>query len=166
MAWVSIATSALETELYAGKIREGISLNHLEPGHAIPVYNIIRPPKDKTVSMAMNVPSNKYGKKDIVKVENVSVADYGPKLFVVAAANPHATFNVIRDWKVVDKWKPGIPPYVYNVECDNKECISNNPREPVTPRMVPRKIDDKMALVCDYCETYHYGLTNLRIRGS
>ena len=64
-------------QLTISKIKEGTVIDHINAGKALLVLKIlgIHSNSTETVSMAMNVPSKKMGKKDIVKVERKFIND-------------------------------------------------------------------------------------------
>ena len=61
-----------ERDLLINRIRDGTVLDHLESGSAFTVLAAldVSGSDGNQVSVAMNVPSRKVGKKDIIKVEN------------------------------------------------------------------------------------------------
>jgi len=81
------------------------------------------------VSIAMNVPSKRLGIKDIVKVEGRKLD--ASEVDKIALLAPHATINIVKDYKVIEKKRVKLPEAVRGVvKCDNPACISNS-SEPV-----------------------------------
>ena len=60
-----------EEHLAVRRIKEGTVIDHVEPGKALRVLSAlgVTGQDGSIVTIAMNVPSNKLGKKDMVKVE-------------------------------------------------------------------------------------------------
>jgi len=139
-------------ELVVSKIREGTVIDHINAGKALLVLRIlkIQPGTDLTVSMAMNVPSKKMGKKDIVKVEGMFIQD--EELNKIALISPNATINLIRDYEIERKFKVQPPEVVEEVlKCPNHACISNAEREPIKPRFYIKTEEVKVTARCHYC---------------
>jgi aspartate carbamoyltransferase regulatory subunit len=100
------------------------------------------------VTVALNVPSSKHSKKDIIKVENKFLEkDETDKLALIA---PHATINIIRDYRLVEKRKINLPDSIVGVfRCPNLKCITNS-EEYIRPTI--DIIDkEKIVLRCRYC---------------
>jgi len=138
-------------ELKVTPITNGTVIDHIPPGMALKVLSIlgITGNEDYTVSVAMNVSSKKFGKKDIVKVES---RELSPKeVNKIALIAPHATINIIREYDVVKKYRVRLPKKVVGiVRCANPSCITNS-GEPVESEFIV--ISTKpLRLKCVYCE--------------
>jgi aspartate carbamoyltransferase regulatory subunit len=132
------------------KIKAGTVIDHIPSGRALTVLEIlgITQGVDDTVSVLINVPSEKYGQKDIVKVEGRELEE--DEISKIALTAPEAKINVIRDFDVVEKRKVDFPEKVKGIiECSNPGCITNSP-EPVKPSFdVVSK--SPIRLRCNYC---------------
>ncbi|RLE51162.1 MAG: aspartate carbamoyltransferase regulatory subunit [Candidatus Methanomethylicota archaeon] len=140
-------------ELRIRKIKHGTVIDHIAAGHALSVLKIlnITGREGYIVSIAMNVPSKKLGRKDIVKVEGRELKE--EEVNKIALIAPTATINIIKDYKVIKKNRITLPDKVEGIiRCRNPVCITNSPREPVTPKfkVISRK---PIRLRCEYCET-------------
>ena len=139
-----------ETILRVSKIRDGTVIDHITSGHALDVVKIlgITGKSGNIVTIAMNVPSKRMGKKDIVKIEGRELkAEEVDKIALIA---PNATINIIRDYKVVDKKRVQLPKVIKNiVKCANPACISNS-NEPVQPTFYVES-QEPLYLKCHYC---------------
>lgn len=137
-------------ELRIRKIKEGTVIDHINAGHALSVLRILGMTgrENNVVSVAINVPSSKLGKKDIVKVEDRELnAEEVDKIALIA---PKATINIIRNYVVIEKQKVKLPQIIRGiVKCDNPMCISNS-KEPIQPTFFLEK-DDPLKLRCYYC---------------
>ena len=142
--------TAVESEFRIKKIKEGTVIDHISAGHALSVLRILgmTDVKNNVVSVAMNVPSHKLGKKDIVKVENRELnAEEVDKIALIA---PKATINIIRNYVVIEKQKTKIPNIIRGIiKCDNVMCITNS-KEPIQPTFYLEK-EDPLRLRCYYC---------------
>lgn len=140
----------MKKELKVPRIKDGTVIDHITAGNAVKVLHILGIPRTSSsvVSVAMNVKS-KYGKKDIVKVEN---RELDPKeVDKIALIAPKATINIIRDYEVVKKHKVKLPGEIIGiVSCSNPTCVSNA-KEPVESRfkIISR---DPPKIKCYYCE--------------
>lgn len=137
-------------ELKIQPIKNGTVIDHITAGNAVKVLHILGIPtsSSSTVSVAMNV-NSKYGKKDIVKVENRELAPY--EVDKIALIAPKATINIIRDYEVAEKHRVKLPEEVIGiVRCSNPTCVSNS-REPVKSRFIVLK-KDPIQIKCYYCE--------------
>ena len=131
-------------------IENGTVIDHITAGDAIKVLTILGIPEkiSSVVSVVMNVKS-KFGKKDIVKVEN---RELDPKeVDKIALIAPKATINIIRDYKVTKKQRVKLPEEIVSiVKCSNPTCISNA-NEPVESRFLVIQKDPPI-IKCYYCE--------------
>ncbi|ELZ43536.1 aspartate carbamoyltransferase regulatory subunit [Halorubrum saccharovorum DSM 1137] len=136
-------------ELRVSKIRDGTVIDHVEGGQALNVLAIlgIDGSEGHGVSVGMNVPSDRLGRKDIVKVEERELSQ--SEVDVLSLIAPEATINIVRDFEVVEKNRVTRPDSVTGVlSCPNRNCITNAD-EPVDTRF------DVVAdgVRCDYCST-------------
>ncbi|MER3601212.1 MAG: aspartate carbamoyltransferase regulatory subunit [Nitrososphaerota archaeon] len=140
-----------EESLIVRRIKEGTVIDHITAGRALRVLEIlgIRGEADNVVTVAINVPSHKLGKKDIVKIEGRFLsADETNKIALIA---PHATINIIRGYRVVQKRKVELPKEFVNVfRCPYPTCVSNSAAEPIVPILVVVSAD-RPQLRCFYC---------------
>lgn len=138
-------------ELVVSKIREGTVIDHITAGRALLVLRILgisEKTKD-TILIAMNVPSQKMGRKDIVKVEGKFLST--EELNKIALISPNATINLIKDYEIVKKFKVTLPSVVEGlIVCPNRMCISNSPREPIRSIFYVSFEKDVVAR-CHYC---------------
>jgi aspartate carbamoyltransferase regulatory subunit len=139
-----------ERELYVAKIKDGTVIDHITGGHALDVVKIlgITGREKGTVTIAINVPSKRFRAKDIVKIEG---RELNPKeVHMIALLAPHATINIIRDYKVVRKQEVKLPKVIENIiKCANPACISNS-NEPVKAKFYV-ECDEPLLLKCHYC---------------
>jgi len=136
-------------ELRVSKIRDGTVIDHVEGGQALNVLAIlgIDGSEGFGVSVGMNVPSDRLGRKDIVKVEERELSQ--SEVDVLSLIAPEATINIVREFAVVEKNRVTRPDTVTGVlSCPNRNCITNAD-EPVETRF------DVVAdgVRCDYCST-------------
>jgi aspartate carbamoyltransferase regulatory subunit len=138
-----------DPKLRVSKIRNGTVLDHVGAGQALNVLAIlgIDGSSGDAVSVGMHVPSNRLGRKDVVKVEDRELSP--AEVDVLSLIAPEATINIIRDYEVVRKTRVQRPDRVHGVlECPNHNCITNA-GEPVESEF--EVLDD--GLRCRYCDT-------------
>ncbi|RLI04622.1 aspartate carbamoyltransferase regulatory subunit [Candidatus Bathyarchaeota archaeon] len=139
-------------KLRVEKIREGTVIDHITNGTALAVLRILKISGHEgfIVSVLMNVPSKKLGKKDIVKIEGREISP--TEVAEIALVAPKATINIVRNFEVIRKEKVKLPEIVKGiVKCTNPSCISNS-REPIEPSFYVEN-EDPVILRCYYCGT-------------
>ena len=140
------------------RIRNGIVIDHIPPGNALNVLRIlgIDGSEDYIVSIAMNISSGRMGKKDIVKVEARVLKE--KEINKIALVAPEATYNIIKNYRVVEKRKVSIPDELIGiVRCENPNCISN--MEPVEARAIVVS-KNPPRIKCYYCGRYINDIEN------
>ena len=139
-----------EKELIINRIRQGTVLDHIDSGHAFNVLAAldIKGTDGNQVSVAMNVPSKRLNKKDIVKVENrILAVDETNRLALIS---PNTTINIIQDYKIIEKRNVKLPKSFVDVfKCTNPTCISNASEPIISELLVLKK--DPPKLRCKYC---------------
>ncbi len=138
-----------DQELRVSKIENGTVIDHIAGGQALNVLAIlgINGSRGETVSVGMNVPSDRLGRKDVVKVEDRELSQ--SELDVLSLIAPAATINIIRGYDVVEKNRVERPSSVTGVlECSNQHCITTED-EPVDTHF--EVLDDGVR--CVYCDT-------------
>lgn len=141
----------MKEELRVKKIKDGTVIDHIKAGRGKKVLDILGVDKDfpETTALLMNVPSKRVGHKDIVKIENKTLKK--EEVDKIALIAPKASWNVIKNYKVVKKSKIELPGVLEDVlTCPNPKCITNM-GEPVTTKF---KVEGKepIMLRCQYCE--------------
>ncbi|MFB6223791.1 MAG: aspartate carbamoyltransferase regulatory subunit [Haloarcula sp.] len=138
-----------DQELRVSKIQNGTVIDHIAGGQALNVLAIlgIDGTSGDSVSVAMNMSSDRLGQKDVVKVEGRELSQN--EVDVLSLIAPAATINIIRDYEVVEKRRVERPSVVEGVlECPNRNCITTED-EPVDSRFAVA--DDGVR--CEYCDT-------------
>ncbi len=142
-------TEGQENEgLMIKRIQNGTVIDHIAAGEALNVVKIlgITGTTSETLSIATNVPSKQMEKKDIVKLNNRELSK--EEVDRIALISPHATINIIRNYKVCEKKGVEIPDLVEGlVKCPNPGCITNT-NEPIVSRFY---VTEK-GLRCAYCD--------------
>lgn len=145
-------------------IKDGTVIDHIPGGKAIQVLKILNGRKGAgdPVSIGMNLPSRKFGHKDIVKIENHELsADDVNRIAIIA---PTASITIIRSYEVAEKRKVEIPEALENIaHCPNPNCITN--METIPTRFDRYISPDKheTEFMCHYCEKI-YTADGLKIK--
>lgn len=140
-----------EKELRVSKIKDGTVIDHISGGYALDVVKIlgITGREKRVITIAINVPSKRFKTKDIVKLEGRAPSPREVNLIALVA--PHASINVIRDYKVVEKLEVKLPKMIEGVvKCVNPACISNSSIEPAVSKFYV-ECEDPLLLKCHYC---------------
>ena len=94
------------------------------------------------------MPSSKKNKKDIIKVENRFLKNSDTDK--IALISPHATINIIKNYKVAEKRKIQVPDSISRIfKCTNINCISNE-EIGISPTILVLD-KTKIVLKCKYC---------------
>lgn len=139
-----------EDQLLVRRIKDGTVIDHIDRGRALIVLKAlnINGSEGNVITIAMNVPSDKLGKKDIIKVENrFLLPDETNKLALFA---PHASINIIANYKVREKRNVELPDeFVDIIKCVNPNCITNSNENASSVIEVIDK--ENRRLRCKYC---------------
>ncbi len=144
----------VDDKIRVKKIEKGIAIDHLPAGSALRVLSALGITEDfpGTVSVLMNATSSRFGLKDLIKLEGKELTK--KELERAALIAPYSTVNVIRNFRVVEKYRVQVPDVIRGVvPCPNEKCVTNKegPSEFVVEERNPLKVR------CSYCERlYHY----------
>tara|TARA_B100001179_G_scaffold105601_1_gene75117 strand:+ start:939 stop:1400 length:462 start_codon:yes stop_codon:yes gene_type:complete len=137
-------------DLRINRIKHGTVLDHIIAGRAFNVLSAldINGMDGNQVSVAMNVSSKQYSKKDIIKIENRILAVEETNR--LALITPHSTINIIENYEITEKRNVELPEKFTGVfKCTNPTCISNS-SEPIISELLIIN-DDPPRLKCKYC---------------
>ncbi len=139
-----------QSELMVRRIKEGTVIDHIDEGKGLQVLNALRidGTDGSLITIALNVPSGKFKKKDIIKVENKFLKDDDTNKLAVIA--PKATINMIKDYKLVEKRRVSLPNEIDRIfRCSNPDCITNSTEHMESVMDVIDK--EGRVLKCRYC---------------
>jgi len=130
------------------KLERGTVLDHLRAGTALRALRVLRLPPDQTVTIGVNLQSDRLERKDIIKISTYELTE--DEAAKVALISPDATLSIIRDFEVVEKLDLK-PPVAFKglIRCPNPACIVHDERVPgsfVVEQHQP------MTVRCEYCE--------------
>ena len=138
-----------KTERQVAAIKNGTVIDHIPAEKTYQVVNLLQlETLDTPVTIGYNYPSNKIGRKGIIKVSDKFFTDEEISRLSVVAQN--VVLNIIHDYEVVEKKTVKTPDELRGiVKCNNPKCITNN--EPMnTVFHVVNK--EKVILKCHYCD--------------
>lgn len=134
--------------LYIDSISKGIVIDHIKAGCGLSIFKYLKLDRaDFTVALIMNAPSKKYGKKDLIKIENTIDVD----LRILGLIDPNITINIIDNEKIVEKINLSLPKKVEGlIKCKNPRCITSEERDMVHKFVL---IDEDRGMYkCEYCD--------------
>lgn len=138
-----------KTERQVAAIKNGTVIDHIPAEKTYQVVNLLQlETLDTPVTIGYNYPSNKIGRKGIIKVSDKFFTDEEISRLSVVAQN--VVLNIIHDYEVVEKKTVKTPDELRGiVKCNNPKCITNN--EPMhTVFHVVNK--ENGILKCHYCD--------------
>lgn len=138
-----------KTERQVAAIKNGTVIDHIPAEKTYQVVNLLQLETLETpVTIGYNYPSNKIGRKGIIKVSDKFFTD--EEISRLSVVTQNVVLNIIHDYEVVEKKTVKTPDELRGiVKCNNPKCITNN--EPMnTVFHVVNK--EKGILKCHYCD--------------
>ena len=132
-----------------GQIETGIVLDHIKAGQGMELYQILGLDTLKCqVALIKNAESNKMGRKDIIKVDQMIDIN----LDAIGYIDPGITVNIIKDGKLAKRTHIDPPDEIVDViKCKNPRCITTTEQE---LQHVFRLTDRENRIYrCIYCES-------------
>ena len=110
-----------------GGVTNGIVIDHIKAGRSMDIYHYLNlEDVDSCVAIVKNVHSTKYGKKDIIKIDEMIDLD----LDVLGYIDPNITVNIVKNGELADKKHLALPERLKNViKCNNPRCITSSEQE-------------------------------------
>lgn len=132
-----------------GAINNGVVIDHIAAGKGMDLYHFLNLDHlDAPIALIKNAPSEKMGKKDIIKIDDDIVVDTD----ILGYVDPGATVNVIKDEVIVEKKNLELPEKLTNViKCKNPRCITSTEQE--LPQIFKLTDKENQVYRCLYCET-------------
>ena len=108
-------------------VRNGIVLDHIAAGKSMEIYRLLNLDRlSCSVAVLQNVPSKKYGTKDIIKIDEMIDVN----LDIIGYIDPNITVNIVRNNELVSKKHLSLPEKLDNVIfCKNPRCITSVEQE-------------------------------------
>ena len=132
-----------------GAINNGVVIDHIAAGKGMDLYHFLNLDHlDAPIALIKNAPSEKMGKKDIIKID----AELDLDLDALGYIDPNVTINIVKDGVRVEKFHPQLPEKLTNiVHCKNPRCITSVEQEiPHIFKLTNRETGEYR---CIYCES-------------
>ncbi|MBQ9061032.1 MAG: aspartate carbamoyltransferase regulatory subunit [Firmicutes bacterium] len=132
-----------------GKIEDGIVLDHIKAGSGMRLYDILNLDKlDCEVALIQNAPSDKMGRKDILKIDKLIDLN----IDAVGYVDPGITVNIIKGGELAKRTHLELPNEIVDIiKCKNPRCITTIEQElPQVFNLTDRK---NKVYRCRYCES-------------
>lgn len=132
-------------------VTTGIVLDHIKAGKSMQIYNYLGLDKlDCSVAVVQNVRSSKYGKKDIIKIDDEIELDFE----MLGYIDSNITINRVKDGKLLKKEHLELPETLTNViKCKNPRCITSVEQE--ITHIFKLADREKKIYRCAYCDVEH-----------
>ncbi|MEA4922716.1 MAG: aspartate carbamoyltransferase regulatory subunit [Eubacteriaceae bacterium] len=132
-------------------VKNGIVLDHISAGKSMQIYKLLKLDKlSCSVAVIQNASSTKYGRKDIIKIDEMIDLD----MDILGYIDPNITINIVKDGNLHKKKHLELPETLINViKCKNPRCITSTEQEIVHKfRLADR---EKKIYRCIYCDVEH-----------
>lgn len=105
---------------------------------------------DCSVAVVQNVRSSKYGKKDIIKIDDEIELDFE----MLGYIDSNITINMVKDGKLLKKEHLALPETLTDViQCKNPRCITSVEQE--VTHVFKLADREKKIYRCAYCDVEH-----------
>ena len=139
-----------QSDLLVRRIKDGTVIDHINEGKGLNVLEALEidGSRGNVITIALNMPSGKLKKKDMIKVEGRFLEDDDTNKLAVIA--PSSTVNIIKDYKLVEKRRVSLPNQIEQIfRCSNPDCITNSQEYIESTMEVMDK--ENLVLKCRYC---------------
>ncbi|MFX0085557.1 MAG: aspartate carbamoyltransferase regulatory subunit [Candidatus Hodarchaeota archaeon] len=144
-------------QLTVKKIDNGIVIDHIESGSSFYVLRALNIDENfpHSVFIAMNVPSKKLGRKDVLKIRNFRKNDLNLDVLGLLISGSNLVY--IENYKIVEKERIKTPKKAYGIiKCPGLKCITNLREDVETEFHVIGNNDngnrEDIKLRCVYCD--------------
>ena len=142
-----------EKELIVAKIDNGIVIDHITPpGRAFYALKALKIDEKfpHSVFVAINLPSRKFGRKDLLKIRNMNREDLDIKKLGLLISGSNIAY--IKNYAIIEKEKIKAPKRISGViKCPGLNCITSQ-YEDVEPEFIVLNGHKPISLRCVYCD--------------
>ena len=140
-----------EDKLKIERIHKGTVIDHIDAGYALTILSLTGLEESPNLmTIGVNVPSKKYKKKDIIKIEGVFLNE--TQMQQISILSPNATISLIDDYKVIEKINVKLPKIIKKlILCQNTTCIVNSQKEPISSEFLVLE-EKPLKIQCVYCD--------------
>lgn len=105
-------------------IQNGVVIDHITAGRGLEIYRLLHlETNEEPVALFQSVRSQKYGRKDLIKIEGTALP---ARLEILGYLDRKITLIYIRDGRIERKCRPQTPKLLRNVvKCTNPRCITS-----------------------------------------
>jgi len=139
-----------QSDLIVRRIKDGTVIDHINEGKGLNVLDALEidGSRGNVITIALNMPSGKLKKKDMIKVEGRFLEDDDTNKLAVIA--PSSTVNIIKNYKLIEKRRVSLPNQIEQIfRCSNPDCITNSQEHIESTMEVMDK--ENLVLKCRYC---------------
>ena len=131
------------------KIKRGTVIDHIDAGYALTILNLTGLDESPNLmTIGVNVSSEKFNKKDIIKIEGEFLNEI--QMQQISILSPNNTISLIDNYRVIEKKKVKIPKVIKElILCENLTCISNSD-EPIESEFIVLE-EKPLKIQCAYC---------------
>ena len=132
-------------------ICNGTVIDHIPEGRAVHVMRMLHidGTHSNPISLVMNVPSSKVGRKDVLKIEDRELSQ--GELDRLAPVAPSASIAIIRNYRVAEKRQIELGSELIDIaRCSFFNCITQNRNEPL-PHRLKVISSEPIEIRCAYC---------------
>ncbi|MEN9947019.1 MAG: hypothetical protein RLZZ293_1405 [Pseudomonadota bacterium] len=137
-----------------GAIANGVNLDHIRQGNAWYIIKLLKLERNYPVGIGLNLPSQRLGYKDLVKIENFYCSE--DQLERISLFAYGATYSEIKNFEIVRKIHLTLPKVTDLIICPNHRCISHQ----YSSKFHLHINGDIIIARCHYCE-HNYDLDGL-----
>lgn len=129
-------------------IKNGIVIDHIQAKKGMEIYELLNlKDLDCSVAIITNAKSKKMGRKDIIKIDK----DMEINMDMIGFIEPNATINIVKDDKLVDKYRVKLPERIVNMaKCQNPRCITSVEKD--LDQIFTLTDKENQVYRCQYCE--------------
>ena len=129
-------------------IKNGIVIDHIQAKRGMEIYELLNlKDLDCSVAIITNAKSKKMGRKDIIKIDK----DMEINMDMIGFIEPNATINIVKDDKLVDKYRVKLPERIVNMaKCQNPRCITSVEKD--LDQIFTLTDNENQVYRCQYCE--------------
>ena len=105
-------------------IQNGVVIDHIPAGRGMDIYRLLHLDSNtQPVALLQSVKSEKYGSKDLIKIEGTELPK---RLDILGYLDDKITLIYIQNGIVTKKFHPAPPELLHNVvKCSNPRCITS-----------------------------------------
>lgn len=131
-------------------IANGTVIDHIPSSKGLKIIHRLQlKHRDIRLTVGLNLPSNAMGRKDLIKINQLQLTPEQAAEFALFA--PHATINVIENYRVTHKYNMQKPDELKGLfQCPNSNCITHV--EPIHSWFHVKQVSQHLKLRCHYCE--------------